>query len=122
MLFRSIIAQSVVNYFANEDNINLINELKNKGLTMEYHGEKIIENPNFSGKTFVLTGTLEVLKRDEAKKIIENNGGNVSGSVSKKTSELVWGDAAGSKLDKASELGVKIWTEKEFLEKVNEMR
>ncbi len=117
-----IIAQSVVNYFANEDNINLINELKNKGLTMEYHGEKIIENPNFSGKTFVLTGTLEVLKRDEAKKIIENNGGNVSGSVSKKTSVLVCGDAAGSKLDKARELGVTIWTEKEFLEKVNEMR
>ena len=92
------------------------------GLTMEYHGEKIIENPNFSGKTFVLTGTLEVLKRDEAKKIIENNGGNVSGSVSKKTSVLVCGEAAGSKLDKARELGVTIWTEQEFLEKVNEMR
>ena len=69
----------------------------------------------FEGKTFVLTGTLPTLKRDEAKKIIEDNGGKVSGSVSKKTDFVVAGEEAGSKLTKANELGVKVIDEAEFL-------
>ena len=74
------------------------------------------ESLAFNGKTFVLTGTLPSLSRDEASALIRDAGGNVTGSVSKNTNYLLAGEEAGSKLDKAKELGVKILTEKEFME------
>ena len=77
-------------------------------------------NEEINGKTFVLTGSLETVTREEATEIIENLGGKTSSSVSKRTSVLVVGDSPGSKYDKARELGITIWTEKEFLEKVKE--
>ena len=80
---------------------------------MEYHKE--VKDDRFAGLTFVLTGTLPTLKRDEAKKIIESFGGKASGSVSKKTDYVLAGEEAGSKLTKAQELGVKIISEDEFL-------
>ncbi|ERJ12982.1 NAD-dependent DNA ligase LigA [Haloplasma contractile] len=113
------IASSIVDYFNDEDNINMINELKELGLNMEYEvDEDIIEAEAFTEKTFVLTGTLEELKRKEAKAIIERLGGKVTGSVSKKTDVLVAGKEAGSKLDKAVKLGIEVWDEVTFLEKI----
>ena len=79
-------------------------------------GTKKQRGTKLAGKTFVLTGTLPHLTRDEAKKMIEDAGGRVSGSVSKKTDFVVAGDDAGSKLDKAKELGVKVIGEKEMQE------
>ncbi len=78
--------------------------------------EKNEIDQRFAGKTFVLTGALERFTRDEAGEMIERCGGKVSGSVSKKTSFVVAGEAAGSKLKKANELGIPVLTEEEFLE------
>ena len=89
-----------------------------EGLNMEYLGEEVVESEAFSGKTFVLTGGLENFTRDEAKEIIENNGGNVSGSVSKKTSVVIAGADPGSKYAKAVELGIEIWDEERFQEEI----
>jgi len=77
------------------------------------------EDEEFMGKTFVLTGTLNNITRDEASLIIENLGGKVSGSVSSRTSVLIVGDSPGSKYDKAVNLGITIWNEEELLEKIN---
>ncbi len=108
-----VIAISLVNYFRNEDNIKLINDLSDLGLNMEYRSN-VVQKVEFSGKTFVLTGKLEIYKRDVAKSLIESKGGKVSGSVSKKTDYVVAGTDAGSKLTKALSLGVKVLTEEEF--------
>ena len=108
-----VIAESVVNYFGEDENRNLILHLKMLGLNMHFTSN-IKEKDEFSGKTFVLTGKLELYKRDEAKALIESLGGKVSGSVSKKTSYVVAGTDAGSKLTKAQSLGVKVLTEAEF--------
>ena len=89
-----------------------------EGLNMEYLGEEVVESEEFAGKTFVLTGGLENFTRDEAKEIIENNGGNVSGSVSKKTSVVIAGADPGSKYAKAVELGIEIWDEERFQEEI----
>jgi len=113
-----IIAKSIINYFGNNDNIDEINRLKEIGLNMDYLGAEITYNDNFKDKSFVLTGTLETLTRDEAKEIIENNGGKTVGSVSKKTSVVIVGKDPGSKYDKALELGIEIWSEDEFKEKI----
>lgn len=110
-----VIAQSLVNYFRDEDNIKLIKDLSELGLNMIYKSN-IVQKEEFTGKTFVLTGKLEIYKRDEAKSLIESLGGKVSGSVSKKTSYVVAGTDAGSKLTKAISLGVKVLTEQEFKE------
>ena len=115
-----IIAKSVYEYINNIDNINLINKLKNIGVNTKYL-KNTKENIEFINKTFVLTGTLEHITRDEAKNIIEQNGGNVSGSVSSKTSIVIVGANPGSKYDKAKNLGITIWNEQEFLDKVNNM-
>ena len=80
--------------------------------------KKIEENVEFAGKTFVLTGSLTIFTRDEAEELIENLGGKTSSSVSKKTSVVIVGENAGSKYDKAKELGITIWTEQEFSEKL----
>ena len=85
---------------------------------MNYLGSEIIYNENFKDKSFVLTGTLEEFSRDEAKEIIENNGGKTVGSVSKKTSVVIVGKDPGSKYNKAVELGIEVWTEEEFKEKI----
>ena len=97
----------------------MIKDLKAEGVNMEYLGSEVQTNDNFAGKTFVLTGSLESFTRDEAKEIIENLGGNASGSVSKKTDVVIAGEAAGSKLDKAQELGITIWDEEKFKEMIN---
>lgn len=108
------ISKSVYNYFQNEENINLINKLKSFGINMEYLGELEIDN-NFLNKTFVLTGSLNSITRDKATQIIEKKGGKTSNSVSKNTDIVIVGENAGSKLAKAQELNIQIWTEEEFL-------
>ncbi len=114
-----IIAKNIVDYFSNEDNLKIIEELKDLGLNMEYIGEELNLNEDFLNKSFVLTGTLTKLTRDEAKALIENAGGKTVGSVSKKTYAVIVGDNPGSKYDKAKSLNIPIWTEEEFLEKIN---
>lgn len=108
------IAQSVSAFFKDKMNISFINKLKTAGLKLESEKSLIKENESFKNKTFVLTGTLEKYKRDEAQKIIEDHGGRVSSSVSKKTDYVLAGEEAGSKLEKAKSLGVKVLTEQEF--------
>ena len=108
-----VIADSVINYFKDDKNQELLMNLKFLGLNMSYTSN-VVEKEEFVGKTFVLTGKLELYKRDEAKAIIESNGGKVSSSVSKKTSYVVAGSDAGSKLAKANQLGVTVLSEQEF--------
>jgi DNA ligase (NAD+) len=110
------IADSVSAFFRDKKNIELVNKLKKAGLKFEADKKKTSGkiNERVNGKTFVLTGTLENHKRDDAQKIIEDLGGRVSSSVSKKTDYILAGDDAGSKLDKAKELGVKVIGEKDF--------
>ena len=115
-----IIAKSIREYFDNTDNIEIINKLKELGLNMNYLGKKIEKNDNFFGKTFVLTGSLELFTRDEAKDIIESLGGKTVDSVSKKTSVVIVGSNPGSKYTKAQELNIPIWTEEEFKEKIKD--
>ena len=98
-----IIAVSIYDYFRNEDNLQMIKDLKAEGVNMEYLGSEVKTNDNFTGKTFVLTGGLNDFTRDEAREIIESNGGNVSGSVSKKTNVVIAGTDPGSKYSKAIE-------------------
>jgi DNA ligase (NAD+) len=107
-----ISAQSIVDFFKSHQTIHTINELKKYSVNMEYKSEEVSEI--FLNKTFVLTGALEAYTRDEASKIIEDNGGKVSGSVSKKTDFVLAGADAGSKLKKAQELGIKILNEDDF--------
>ena len=114
-----IIAKSIINYFENQNNKGIVEELKDLGLNMKYLGPKVEENETFQGKTFVLTGSLELFTRDEAEEIIENLGGKTSSSVSKKTSAVIVGANPGSKYTKAQELGIEIWTEEEFKEKIS---
>lgn len=114
-----IIADSVVEYFNNEENKEIIEKLKEFKLNMNYLGQKVEENELFSGKTFVLTGSLEIFTRDEAKEKIESLGGKTVDSVSKKTSVVIVGANPGSKYTKARDLGIEIWTEEEFKDKLN---
>ena len=111
----NIIAKSVYDYFRDENNINLINRLKKDGVNMSYLKEVSKDKTIFTDKTFVLTGSLERFTRDEAKIRIEQLGGSVSSSVSKKTSVVIAGVEAGSKLTKAKDLGITIWSEEDFL-------
>ncbi len=110
------VSQSIREFFDEPKNVALVEKLREAGLTFE--GEKKQRGTALAGKTFVLTGTLERHTRDEAKKLIEDAGGKVSGSVSKKTDYVVAGEEAGSKLDKAKELGVSVIGEKEMEELV----
>ena len=114
-----IIAKSVVTYFATEENIDELERLKKQGINMTYLGKAQQENSNFKDKSFVLTGSLEKYSRDEAKEIIESFGGKTVDSVSKKTSVVIVGENPGSKYDKAKQLGIEIWTENDFLEKID---
>lgn len=113
-----VIAQSVFEYFKDENNLNLISNLKELGLNMEFLGKETQENILFSGKTFVLTGSLESITRNDAKEKIEILGGKTTDSVTGKTDVVIVGSNPGSKYEKALKLGITIWNEAEFLEKM----
>ena len=108
------IAEAIREWFANEKNLLLVQRLKDAGLRMT--AEKRTRGTKLTGMTFVLTGTLPTLTRDIAKEKIEAAGGKVSGSVSKKTTYVVAGEDAGSKLEKAREMGVAVLDEAGLLE------
>ena len=116
--FGEITARSIVTFFSRESNIELCNRLKAAGVMTE--AVKEAASDKFAGLTFVLTGTLPSLSRDEASEMIKAQGGKVAGSVSKKTSYVVAGEAAGSKLTKAQQLGVKIIDENELRRMIGE--
>ena len=109
-----IIAKSIIDFFQNEKNRDIIEELKELKVGMEYTGPKVVINENFNGKTFVITGTLTKYTRDEVEQKIENLGGKTSSSVSKKTSAVIVGENPGSKYTKAMELGIPIWNEEDL--------
>lgn len=112
-----VCAASIYKYFHDEENIKLIEELKQLGLNMNYLGsETINENNYFYNKKIVLTGTLSKYGRKEATEILENLGAHVSSSVSKVTDLVIYGEEAGSKLDKANKLNVRVMNEEEFLD------
>ena len=113
----SITAKSIIAFFEDEKNIHLITTLKNVGCNMEQEKSEV-KASRFTNKTVVLTGTLERYTRNEAKAILESLGANVAGSVSKKTDYVIYGQAAGSKLTKAQQLGVATMSEEEFMEEV----
>ncbi len=111
-----ISAESVYNYFHNEENILMIEKLREHGLNFDYLGVVAInESSPFFGKTVVLTGTLTKYGRKEATEVLENMGAKVAGSVSKKTDIVIYGVEAGSKLDKAHELNIRTMDEDEFV-------
>ena len=116
--FGNVLAESVYNAFRDEEMIKLIGRFKEYGLNMTY--TDTAKGDKFKGLTFVLTGTLPTLKREQAKEMIESLGGKCSGSVSKKTNYVVAGEAAGSKLTKAEELGITVISEEELLRMLNE--
>lgn len=117
-----IIAKSIIDYFQTEDNLETIKKLKEFNVNMEYINDNYQEVEEFLGKTFVLTGSLTNITREEATSIIENFGGKVSGTVSSKTSVVIVGENAGSKYDKAISLGITTWNEEAFLEKIEEYK
>mgnify|MGYP002803170101 CR=1 FL=1 len=108
-------ANSIVEFFAQEQTKDLIERLKEAGVNTKELQDENIDN-RFEGKTFVLTGSLSEFTRKEAEDLIEKYGGKTSGSVSKKTDYLLAGEDAGSKLTKARELGITIISEEEFKE------
>jgi DNA ligase (NAD+) len=112
-----VVAQSIINFLSEPHNREVIEQLLAAGLTLEVEASEI--KPAIQGKTFVLTGTLPTLSRDEAKALLEKSGGKVAGSVSAKTSYVVAGDEAGSKLEKARELGIAIINESQMLALLN---
>ena len=112
--FGEVVAQNIVSFFLEERNRRQIERLARAGINME--SKKVKAGDTFAGMTFVLTGTLPTLKRSEAKELIESLGGKVSSSVSKKTSYVVAGEEAGSKLDKANELGIPLLSEEQLLQ------
>ncbi len=113
-----ILSKNIKEYFENPENIQLINNLKNKGINTSYLGNKINQNENFSKKRIVVTGTLNDFSRNEIQELIESNGGLWSTSVSKNTDIVIVGDNAGSKYEKAVELGIEIWDEETLKEKL----
>lgn len=117
----AVCSESIYNYFHNENNINMINELKDLGLNMKYLGKTTVdENSFFYNKKVVLTGTLSKYGRKEATELLENLGAHVSSSVSKVTNIVIYGEEAGSKLDKARKLNVYTMSEDEFINKLEE--
>ena len=110
-----VMAKSICDYWSSEDNLHIIEKLKKYGVNMEYLGKEVSSSSLFEGLTFVLTGSLTNITRDEARDRIEQLGGITTNSVSKKTDVVIVGDAPGSKYQKAVELGITIWNEQEFL-------
>ena len=113
-----ILALNVVNFFKDETNLKLINKLKSYGINTEYHAEELNINDNFKDRKFVITGTLEIMKRDELKKYIENAGGTTVDSVSRNVDVVIVGQSPGSKYTKAKDLNIEIWTEEELKSKL----
>lgn len=111
--FGAVMAQSVVEFFAREGTADLVRRLAAQGVNMRWQGQ--VRTDKLAGKTIVVTGTLPTLSRKEAETMIVQNGGKASSSVSKKTAYVLAGEAAGSKLDKARQLGVPVLSEAEFL-------
>lgn len=116
-----ILAKNIVNYFANPLNIELINKLEDIGVNMNFFGNSVKEDVNFTNKKFVITGTISFMSRDEIKALIESYGGKAIDSVSKKTDVVIVGESPGSKYDKAKELGIEIWDETKFQEIINNL-
>lgn len=114
-----IIAKCLVEYFANVENQKEIERLKELGLNMTYTGPKIEVNTDFEGKTFVITGTLSTMTRDEVEEKIALLGGKASSSVSKKTAAVIVGKDPGSKYQKALDLKIPVWTEQDLLNHFN---
>lgn len=108
------VASSIADFFKSEENLRVLERLQEAGVSPTVEEKRV--GGRFTGKTFVFTGALEKFTRDEAKKMVEREGGHAAGSVSKKTDYVVAGAEAGSKLEKAQQLGVKVLTEEEFLE------
>ena len=117
----NILAKNVVSFFKDEKNKQLINNLKEIGINMEYKGEKVLNNPLISNKKFVITGTISFMTRDEIKTLIERYDGSAIDSVSKKTDVVIVGDSPGSKYDKALKLGIEIWNEDKLKEVIESL-
>lgn len=115
-----ILAKSITEFFKNEDNMKVIEDLKNVNVNMTYLGKKTNESSFLNGKRIVVTGTLENYTRDQIQEIIEENGGLWSSSVTKKTSAVLVGTNPGSKYDKAKELNIPIWSEQDFQKMLEE--
>ncbi len=116
-------ADSITRYFAEEQVQDLLSELKSLGLNMTYDGpeqQEIKEDTPLSGKTVVLTGKMETFTRSEAKELVQQHGGSVTGSVSKNTDIVIAGEDAGSKLEKAEKLGVAVWNEQQLSEALDQ--
>jgi DNA ligase (NAD+) len=111
-----VTAQNIINWFKSEQSIHLLRLLTDAGVNMNYHETQT--DQRFAGMTFVLTGTLTKYTRDQAAEIIEKLGGKSSSSVSKKTTYVLAGENAGSKLTKAQTLGISVITEEEFEEMI----
>ncbi len=116
-----IVAASITEYFSDEENRRFVNRLLEAGVRPQMHAQQDA-GTLFEGMTFVLTGTLPTLSRAQAQEIIRKNGGKATGSVSKKTSIVLAGESAGSKLDKARELGVRIIDEAQFLQMIEQQK
>ena len=116
-----IVAASITEYFADEENRRFVNRLLEAGVRPQMHMQQDA-GTLFEGMTFVLTGTLPTLSRAQAQEMIRKNGGKATGSVSKKTSIVLAGESAGSKLDKARELGVRIIDEAQFLQMIEQQK
>lgn len=110
-----ITANSIYEFFRQDQTVDLITKLKKAGVNMKIQGnENVVTDEKFAGKTFVLTGTLETMSREQASELIEQHGGKTSSSVSKKTDYVLAGEGAGSKLKKAQDLGITIINEQQF--------
>ena len=115
----SVMAKSIYDYFKDEENIKLLDKLKDLGLNMNYLGKQIEKQDNFSDKKFVITGTISFIGRDKLKEQINLYGGKTIDSVSKNTDVVIVGDNPGSKYEKAKELGITIWNEEKLKEELN---
>ena len=116
-----ILAQSIVSFFKDENNLKVIDALKNIGVNMKYMGEETKYNEIITDKKFVITGTISFMGRDDIKALLESFGGKTVDSVSKKTDVVIVGEAPGSKYDKARTLGIEIWDEAKFKEIVDSL-
>jgi len=114
-----VVAESIYNFFRNPRNIKILEKLKEGGVVFPQETQEIEKSTPFSGKNFVLTGALESFTRDQARKLIEERGGRVVSSVSKKTDYVIVGKDPGSKYTKAVELGISILREDQFKEMIN---
>jgi len=111
-----VVAENIKSFFKEQHNLDVINNLIKAGVNWQDIDVSKSDNQPLKNQTYVLTGTLVKFTREEAKEKLEKLGAKVSGSVSKKTSAVVAGDKAGSKLDKANKLGVPVWTEEQLLQ------